>query len=1027
MPWHHHIKHVSRIWRNVALLSLFIALMSTGFLMARLFAAPIPIPWAVPLIEDALQESGGITQVLGVSDLSLMWDSSAQRIVFAAENVRLADQAQTLTAVERVDVTLNAAALLTGHLRVKDVTLVGPRLHLTLGGNGADKAGAAPLALLSADKNAALANLHSVKIEHGMIELMRPDSQARDILSNVEFNWHRRSKDASDADFSGTLRLAEDPTPRLLHAELHESASGMDLRAGAQEIWPDSVQNILNRVAPTLVPAALSLERLQMPITLDAKLHLDPQGVMTHVSAAVTAGMGHVIIPEAFQTALPVENLQITGDYDVPTGGWHITQARGVIFDEDGRIPLQFSGHGEGAKTIAFDASMPEISVPALKRWWPEGVVAGGYAWIDQNVSAGKVLQTKLSLSLAQNAHQGYDITAAQGSWQVQGVVTSFMKNFPEITGINATATMDSDSIHFDVQSGQLKSLMLQPGTIDMTGLRADNQIMKIDVPVTGQLPVILQLLDTPPYGYAKKYGLNAVTVSGGVGLRTQFEFPLLAALQISDVKYHALANLHQVALPGALMSRDVTHGEGTLELDPDTLKINGNADLSGVPIDFAWQDFQAPQNGLTRQVNFNASLSDEDHGRLGLPTAGFVHGPAKLSGTYEVRGGQGTVRAKMDLAAANVTIKDLNYAKPASAPLVVNSSIGMGGGANSFSLTAAGQNLALDGSGVLDADMKPQKLDFGVFRIGDKTNAQVKFEQQPGREHWMITGQSLDVSGLLDESDTGEAKSEEKKPARWIGLQLSSLGMAHQIEMKDVQAELNHDGSHWNKVLMQGKLPGGAALNIDWDAGKNGAQRLSVTAEDAGAALSAFGVTDSLRGGHLTIDGQGDLSAPQWLSNGKVAITDFKIVNTPLLAKLLTLTSPGGLLDTLRGEGVGFSTLECGFEYSDQLLRLRGGKAHGSALGLTFEGDIDHAASPATLKMSGTIVPLYAVNTALSNVPIVGDLLLGKDGGGLLGFNYSASGAVADPAVSVNPLSVLTPGFLRDLLFNNSSVPDKP
>src|SRR5262249_56605848 len=86
--------------------------------------------------------------------------------------------------------------------------------------------------------------------------------------------------------------------------------------------------------------------------------------------------------------------------------------------------------------------------------------------------------------------------------------------------------------------------------------------------------------------------------------------------------------------------------------------------------------------------------------------------------------------------------------------------------------------------------------------------------------------------------------------------------------------------------------------------------------------------------------------------------------------------------------------------------------RAHGGALGLTVAGSVDlHASS---VDLQGTIIPLYKVNTVVGKIPIVGDLLLGGEGQGLVAMAAHVTGRLPDPQVSVNPASVVTPGFLR-------------
>jgi hypothetical protein len=103
-------------------------------------------------------------------------------------------------------------------------------------------------------------------------------------------------------------------------------------------------------------------------------------------------------------------------------------------------------------------------------------------------------------------------------------------------------------------------------------------------------------------------------------------------------------------------------------------------------------------------------------------------------------------------------------------------------------------------------------------------------------------------------------------------------------------------------------------------------------------------------------------------------------------------------------------------FEIKNGVLGLTDARAYGPSLGLTAEGYIG-LSEPEMVDVRGTVVPLYAVNSLLGNIPVLGDLITGgAEGGGLFAAVYTAKGPVSEPSVSVNPLSVLAPGFLRNL-----------
>ena len=57
---------------------------------------------------------------------------------------------------------------------------------------------------------------------------------------------------------------------------------------------------------------------------------------------------------------------------------------------------------------------------------------------------------------------------------------------------------------------------------------------------------------------------------------------------------------------------------------------------------------------------------------------------------------------------------------------------------------------------------------------------------------------------------------------------------------------------------------------------------------------------------------------------------------------------------------------------------------------------------------MQGVISPIYMLNG-------IGAALT-REGEGLFGFSYRLGGSSDDPSVSVNPLSILTPGMFREI-----------
>ena len=167
-------------------------------------------------------------------------------------------------------------------------------------------------------------------------------------------------------------------------------------------------------------------------------------------------------------------------------------------------------------------------------------------------------------------------------------------------------------------------------------------------------------------------------------------------------------------------------------------------------------------------------------------------------------------------------------------------------------------------------------------------------------------------------------------------------------------------------------------------------------------------------RAGNSTLDATIFRQRPGLRAKGKLVARQFQVLDAPLLARLLTVASLTGIVNLLGGEGIAFEQLDAPFVVRDDLLQFDQGRMYGSQLGLTFQGSLDLAAD--TMDLDGTIVPLYGINWTIGQIPIIGQLLRGSKGEGAFAATYSMRGPLNEPKISVNPLSALAPGFLREL-----------
>jgi hypothetical protein len=167
---------------------------------------------------------------------------------------------------------------------------------------------------------------------------------------------------------------------------------------------------------------------------------------------------------------------------------------------------------------------------------------------------------------------------------------------------------------------------------------------------------------------------------------------------------------------------------------------------------------------------------------------------------------------------------------------------------------------------------------------------------------------------------------------------------------------------------------------------------------------LSAAGIFPNAAGGTLDLALQ-PLGRPGSY-DGVLTMADIRIRKAPALAELINAISVVGLLEQMNGTGLLFSEAEAAFRLTPRAVQIGTASAVGSSLGVSLSGL--YVLDNGRLDLQGVVSPIYLLNG-------IGALLTRK-GEGLFGFNYTVTGTAKSPEVSVNPLSILTPGMFREI-----------
>ena len=1060
------------LWRGLhggATVALTLALLvgtGLGVLAWRLERGPIALPWLTPRIEAAADRALAPDR-LHLGQVALAWEGFRGGLGIPLDlrltDVAVLDQAgKRRMVVPQAAVALSLPALL--RLRLVPRTIAIDRPHMVLqraadGAIGLDVGPAAPGAVTS-PAPAAPASLDPAAI---LAELARPPAgrqapQRFGLLSQLD---HLLVRDASltviDRDLGAVWRaphtfldLARAPGGGVVgHATLGLSLGGTTAQLAFDAELPPGgatarVTAQLDRISPAALagsaPALAPLTVLDAPVHGRLSFDLGPALRPQRIVLALDAGAGQAQIAGG---TVPIRAARLEAS-STPEGiALHLLRL--TLPGGPGAAPTVLTLRGTIARAratllAALALRVDQVAFARLPALWPAGLAPDARRWILDNIPAGEARDGVFSFGLTAASDLSHvTLFEAAGTLQGTGLVVHWLRPVPPLRDGTAELRLRSpDRLDIavsagrqDAAAGQKAGLVVESGTMQITGLTRKDQDAEITARIAGPLPAALALLREPQLGLLARHPIRLVDPAGHVAVRLTVGFPLLAELQVDQVRIGAAAALSGVHLAQVVAGRNLDDGRFDLVAGTDGLTLSGTGRLGGIPARVAGQmDFRA---GPPQQVQQHLTATAETDARAlaaaGVPTLGLVSGPVQVAAAVtERRNGTGTVSLRADLTGARLTVAPLHWDKPAGQaarltaelPLVHDRLSGTAPIALSGGTDAAG---ALAGSasarfvaGRLTA------LSLARLRLGrTEAGGAVDFPDRGQPIAVRLSGPVLDLAPRFAarasppavKPPAAKSPPPDRGPQWTLSARFATVRLAGGKTLSGLSAEGANDGLVWQRLQLAAAIGTTGRLEVHIAPDAAPGRSLLVRATDAGTLARGLGLPGTMEGGTLAITGRFDPGPAQVLA-GTAMLDDFRLRDAPVLARLLKAVTLYGVVELLRGPGLGVSHLIAPFRLNGSELTLSDARAFSPSLGATAAGRIDFDQDRIDLK--GTIVPAYFFNALLGHLPLVGRLFSPERGGGVFAASYAVQGPLRDPGVSVNPLAALTPGFLRGL-----------
>lgn len=675
----------------------------------------------------------------------------------------------------------------------------------------------------------------------------------------------------------------------------------------------------------------------------------------------------------------------------------------GLLRLVENRDQLTLSGHftaTEDGPDVAMNVGLNQISTDRLIKLWPVSVVPKTRNWLAENVGQGQLESVDAALRLSPGTEPRFAL-----DYEFSGAEVRFLRTLPPVQEGQGHATIEGTGYIVVLEGGHVTAP--EGGEIGVTGsvFRVPDITQRpaqaeVRLLTDADLTATLSLLDQEPFHFISKAGRSVDLGEGRAVLVADLSFPLVPKLKTEDVQFDVSGRITGFRSDKLVPGQVVTSDDVAIKALPSGMTLSGEGRLGKVPFVARYEQPFGPDQAGKGKIHGTVELSDANLRSLGVALPeGWLRGTTRGEVDLALpKGAPVELTLRSDLRGAVVAVPPVSWSKPAgtAATLEVSARLSTPPVVERLSLTAPGFSaqgkLTVRPGGGLD------KASFSRVRAGEWLDAPVEIS---GAGSGKPVGVSV-TGGMVDLRKRPSGKEGEGATGNRIETQLDRLVVTSGIALTGFRGSFvltkgGLDGGFSGAVNGRGRLTGVA---IPTKAGT----AVRVASEDAGTVMAASGIFAQGRGGKLDLVLQPRSTDSYY--EGKATVTNLSVLDAPALAGLLSAVSVVGLLEQMNGQGILFNEGDAEFVVRPDGVEIRRGAAVGASLGLSFAGL--YRTGTGVLDVQGTISPIYLLNG-------IGEIFTRK-GEGMFGFNYRLTGTVNKPQVSVNPLSILTPGMFRDI-----------
>jgi len=667
-----------------------------------------------------------------------------------------------------------------------------------------------------------------------------------------------------------------------------------------------------------------------------------------------------------------------------------------------------------GGATLKFNLQLGPSAVVDVLRLWPSFINADARAWCIQNIHGGQLLSASMNVdwdaaAFDLAAHkQAVPADSVLGLMTARDVVVDLMPGLPPLTVAEASGRITGRQFSAGAKSGVVE---LSPTRrIQATDIAyqvpdtspAEVVPAKASAHLQGGADALVDLLGRDALKRYAGFTLDPALVKGQFDGDLAIDLKLGKSVRPEEQQFRASGSLANLRVDKFLANERLEQGALSVDARQGALKITGQGQIYGVPVTIEATKGATDEGAITLAL----VLDGPARAKLGVPIATMLSGPTpvRLKAPLSKSGAE----IEIDLTRASIDSPQTGPLKPAGKPGKATFSLkpdGDGGVAVSSIVVDAG-GVAMRGSAQFASDGALVSGKLSQLRLSAADELRVDLQDSSNALKATVRGATLDARALIKGflgagGPPGAGKDID------VDVKIANVIGANNQPLKDLEMSGVWRGS-MREMQAKARI-GEGTLSAQQD--DQGVLRARVT--DAGALARFLDIYARMEGGALDLTLQQNAEGGEGVAN----IADFVLRDEPALRQLAAAgQAPGeagvAVGPALDSGSVRFDKLSGAFTRTPGRLALREALIFNKNVGLTTEGYLDFAHDHVDL--NGTYVPAYQVNSLVTHIPVFGPLLGGGNHEGLFGVNYRIVGPASGPTLYVNPLSAMTPGFLR-------------